>query len=86
MTFRVRLNAAPLKQQLRRGQLTSIAIGAFRVRLNAAPLKLAYTSLIKLKVGQDFPRSIERGPIEADSGPFGEIFVADLCASLSAFD
>ena len=60
--FRVQLSAAPLKLG-RRAALAGRS-SDFRVQLSAAPLKLGGPRRF-CELGAGFPRSIERGPIEA---------------------
>jgi len=62
VAFRVQQNAAPLKPLS--FQFGSVNQVTFRVQQNAAPLKPAYAESVR-GVVQPFPRSTERGPIEA---------------------
>ncbi len=60
--FRARTSAAPLKHRARQRR---VALAAhFRARTSAAPLKLMLDYTISFPL-PGFPRSHERGPIEA---------------------
>src|SRR5256885_342704 len=83
--FRDQLIAAPLKQHYPVEVLA--AVGHFRDQLIAAPLKPGTQDGHQLPHGR-FPRSADRGPIEA-GGPFqsritdcGEIFSTSAISSM----
>ncbi len=61
--FRAQLSAAPLKPSPDAD--SAIISGSFRAQLSAAPLKLRCSKSLH-GVVMNLPRSIERGPVEAD--------------------
>ena len=61
--FRAHVSAAPLKPVIPRRSLT-IGLRAFRAHVSAAPLKHSQENA-SIKQTKHFPRSRERGPVEA---------------------